>query len=498
MNNALSNLLSRAGYVVGLVSLLSLALLAGCAQQPQEAETTGKGAPEPTARTKVRTAGGSPGSTREATADRMEGTDEAPASTGDGEERVSRPSAADQNTAYGYTYGRPTGNRSVGGAARLPGSDPVDVRLSGVPDWVVGAPVGDDTVWTVALRDGRIEAFRLDGGTRRVESWSVSPDRLPPEYPPAVAVEGENLRLLVSTGRDASDSTHPTPISASKDKGSLVVAQDGRLFTQREGQVAPVGNPQVRALPDARPVRSPDGRIAVLSDPTRRYVHGVIGDDLEAEVITVLEPSKDGVGVASRVAPESGGVFELVSPLWFEGPGGEQLLAVTESVEGIGSRISAYRPDGNLVAAGPFYGEPQRWHHLLAAGPFGPNGELELAVVRTPHIGGVVEFYAVDGSSAELEITATQPGYATHRIYTRNLDTARAGDLDGDGRWELLIPDQTYTELGAVRHEPGGARVAWTLPAGGTMTTNLASAEESGGRALVAVGRADGMLRIWR
>ena len=101
-------------------------------------------------------------------------------------------------------------------------------------------------------------------------------------------------------------------------------------------------------------------------------------------------------------------------------------------------------------------------------------------MVRTPHIGGVVEFYAVDGSSAELEITATQPGYGTHRIYTRNLDTARAGDLGGDGRWELLIPDQTYTELGAVRHKPGGARVACALPAGGTMTTNLASAEESG------------------
>jgi hypothetical protein len=358
--------------------------------------------------------------------------------------------------------------------------------------------MGDDTVWTVALRDGRIEAFRLDDGTRRVDPWPVSPDRLPLGSPPAVAVENEDLRLLVSSGQGASNSTHPAPISPSKDEGSLVVARDGRLFTEREGRFAQVGDPQVRALPDARSVRSPDGRIAVLSDPTQRYVHGVIGDDLEAEGITVLKPSKDGVGVASRVSPESGGVFELVSPLWFEGSGGEELLAVTESVEGIGSRISVYRPDGDLVAAGPFYGEPQRWRHLLAAGPFGPNGELELAVVRTPHIGGVVELYDIDATMGVLEIAATQPGYATHRIYTRNLDTARAGDLDGDGRWELLVPDQTYTELGAVHHERGGARVAWTLPAGGTMTTNLASAEDSGGQALVAVGRADGMLRIWR
>ena len=97
-----------------------------------------------------------------------------------------------------------------------------------------------------------------------------------------------------------------------------------------------------------------------------------------------------------------------------------------------------------------------------------------------------------------MEIVATRPGYATHGIYTRNPDTARAGDLDGGEGWELLIPDHTYTELGAIRHERGRARVAWTLPADGVMTTNLASAEDSEGRALVAVGREDGTLRIWR
>lgn len=426
----------------------------------------------------------------------MRGKDAPPA--GHSEASVSSPPDMARNTAYGYTYGRSSGNRSISGSADLPSSEPVDVELGGVPEWVVGAPVEDDTVWIVALGDGRIDAFRLDGATGRVEPWPVSPDLLPAGSPPAVVVEEDDLRLLDASGRGASDSTHPVPITASEGEGSLVVARDGRLFVRREGRFASIGDPQVRALPDARPVRSSDGRIAVLSGPTRRYVHGVVGDDLEAGSITVLESSKTGVSVAGRIAPESGGVFELVSPLWFEEPGGEQLLAVTESAEGVGSRISVYRPDGNLVAAGPFYGEPQRWRHLLAAGPFGPNGELEIAATRTPHIGGIVEFYAIDAPSGELEITATQPGYATHRIYTRNLDTVRAGDLDGDGRWELLVPDQTYTELGAIRHERDGARVAWTLPAGGVMTTNLVSAEDSRGRALVAVGREDGTLRIWR
>ncbi len=130
-------------------------------------------------------------------------------------------------------------------------------------------------------------------------------------------------------------------------------------------------------------------------------------------------------------------------------------------------------------------------------GPFGPNGEIELVDTLTPHIGGTIEFYRPDLDNGSLDIAATQTGYTSHRIYTRNLDTARAGDLDGDGRWELLVPNDDYTELGAIRHETDGATVAWTLPVDGTIVTNLASATNSEGRAQVAAGREDAVLRIW-
>lgn len=400
--------------------------------------------------------------------------------------------------SYGYTYGMPSGNRVVEGSGDLPGSEPVDVGLSGEPAWVVGAPMEGDTAWVVALADGRIEAFRLDAKSGSVRPWPVSPDRLPAGSPPALAVEGEELRLVVSSDGGASTLTHPVRVSLGEPaKGSLLVAKDGAFFVGRDGRFTPVGDPQVVALPDARAVRARDGRIAVLSNPTRRYVHGVVGDDLEAASITVLEPKDDGLEVAGRVFAESGGVFELVSPLWFEGPGGRELLAVTESAEGVGSRIAVYDPGGALVAAGPFFGEPQRWRHLLAAGPFGPNGETEIAAIRTPHIGGVVEFYRIDADAGELEVAATRPGYASHEIYSRNLDAARAGDLDGDGALELLVPNQDRTGLGAIRHEQVGARVAWTLPADGVLTTNLAAATAAGGRVAVAAGRQDGVLRIW-
>jgi hypothetical protein len=139
-----------------------------------------------------------------------------------------------------------------------------------------------------------------------------------------------------------------------------------------------------------------------------------------------------------------------------------------------------------------------KWRHVLAAGPFGPNGEFEVAAVRTPHLDATVEFYRPDFESGTLDIVAELPGYTSHRLGSRNLDTARAGDMSGDGRWELLVPDPSYTELAAVRREGDGAEVAWTLPAGGEISTNIASATDEEGRASVAVGRSDGTLRVWR
>ncbi|MDQ3999518.1 MAG: hypothetical protein M3283_00640 [Actinomycetota bacterium] len=68
-----------------------------------------------------------------------------------------------------------------------------------------------------------------------------------------------------------------------------------------------------------------------------------------------------------------------------------------------------------------------RWRHLLAAGPFDQGGEVELAEIRMHHAGGKIEFYRPDFETGELKIAASVSGYTTHRIYSRNLDMARAG-----------------------------------------------------------------------
>ncbi|MFB0533852.1 MAG: hypothetical protein ACETWR_02605 [Anaerolineae bacterium] len=87
-------------------------------------------------------------------------------------------------------------------------------------------------------------------------------------------------------------------------------------------------------------------------------------------------------------------------------------------------------------------------------------------------------------------------GYTSHAIGSRNLDTVVAGDFDGDGRIELL-PNQARMSLAAIRREPGGAEVAWTIPAGGRVMTNLATVVFPDGTLAVGVGHEGNRLRLW-
>lgn len=399
---------------------------------------------------------------------------------------------------YGYTYGQASGNHVVEGTGRLPESEPVDVQLDGVPVWVAGVPLEDDTAWVAILEDGSVEAFRLDE-SGQAKSMPISPNRLAPGQPPLVEARGDSLKLVTSRYEAASELTHPVPVSPDGGKGQIGVEAGGSVFEEvSESDSVGIEETGLSALPDARFVQSPGGTLAFLSAPTERYDHGVLGDAIEADSMTLLHPGEQEDFKAETVFPASGGVFEQISPLWFEmlGVNGE-LVAVTESTPELATRVSVYSLDGSLVAAGPFIGEPYKWRHLISAGPFGPNGEIELVDTLTPHMGGTIEFYKPDLDNGSLNIVATQTDYTSHRIYTRNMDTARAGDLDGDDRWELLVPNDTYTELGAIRRTQDGSEVAWTLPADGTIVTNLASATNSEGRAQIGAGRQDGVLRIW-
>ncbi len=389
------------------------------------------------------------------------------------------------SASYGFTHQRADGNRMVAGRGSLPAARVVDVPIGGTPEWIVAAPQARGVIWITVRADGTAHAFRTVGA--EVEHIPFIPNRLPPGMPPLVQVAADMVTLVEPDGI-ASPLTHPVP------------GGDGLLWVTPEGDVAFSGSGDRRlaaqALPDARLVSDGTGLVAVLGGATQeRYRHGVLGDAIEATqlVLLTVEPALRIVRVIGLGEPD---VVEGIAPFWADLDGdGTSELVVTVSNSTIGGRIVIYGTDGQRVAEGPGFDHGGRWRHAIAVGPFATDGTQELAVVRTPHIGGVVEFYQL--LDAELRLTASLPGYTSHVLGSRNLDMAVAGDFDGDGQLELLLPVQDRTMLAGIRRTTTGAEQAWTVDVGGVAATNLAAVSLPDGRLVLGVGREDGTVRLW-
>ena len=251
----------------------------------------------------------------------------------------------------------------------------------------------------------------------------------------------------------------------------------------------------IDALTDSRLLTDETGRILVLANPSTRYTHGILGDTTEATGIALVE-TRPCPQVVTEISVSSPSVIEGLSPIWadLDGDSSREILVTVSNAEE-GARLIAYTETGEQHSIGRPIGRGFRWLHQLAVAPFGPNGEIEIATVLTPHIGGIVEFYQLINN--RLEVVARVPGYSTHIIRSRNLDMALAADLDSDGRIELLIPNKQFDTLGAIRRTANGAEVAWSIPAGGRITTNIAAVQLTDEHIVVGAGNSEKILRLW-
>jgi hypothetical protein len=250
----------------------------------------------------------------------------------------------------------------------------------------------------------------------------------------------------------------------------------------------------VRALPDARIAISDTGLGALYAASTTRYDHGILGDNLEGEMAVIYNPETLS---ETRIALPDNDVFEGVMPFWadIDEDGTHDLVTTVSNVE-VGARIRVYRTDGTMLAEGDPINEGDHWRHQLAFGAFGANGEHELVTVRTPDTGGVVEYYRYQ--DGKLVLTAEQPGYTSHVANTRNLDLAVAGDFNGDGQLEIVLPDQERHTLNALQRTMDGVAVVWSVSLDGALTSNLAAITLTNESLALAAGTDKGIIQVWQ
>ena len=253
---------------------------------------------------------------------------------------------------------------------------------------------------------------------------------------------------------------------------------------------------EINALPDARLVVDEQDRILVLGDATERYPHAALGDGLEAGSIKLIRTNPVPQVIRS-IDLEPPAVVEGVAPIWADLNGdGTREIIVTVSDADQGARLVVYAESGEQIAASTAIGQGNRWRHQIAAGPFGPNGEMELVDVLTPHLGRVVEFFRLD--SDELKVVAQLEGYTSHVLGSYNLDQAAGGDFDGDGLLEVLLmisrPDRTGGS--AAYHSRSNGTVDCTSGRKSQLQT-WEQLNCLNGQMVVGIGTDQQILRLW-
>jgi len=236
-----------------------------------------------------------------------------------------------------------------------------------------------------------------------------------------------------------------------------------------------------------------DGEIVVaLIDPVSRLNHGIVGDRVEGAGFAVV--NSDGT-IRSRITLDDPDVVEGRSAMLADVTGdGQTEIVVTLANADVGAWIAVFDLDGTLIGESAAIDLGNRWRHQLAVVP-DPDGPLLLNVI-TPHIGGTLQ--ALRLVEGRLESVATRGQYSPHAINSRILDGAYVGDLDGDGDWEVLLPNQARTQLVALSLSDGEFIEEFVLESNeGTRSLSNIAVIDWLGRTVVATVDTDGVATLW-
>ncbi|WP_295315384.1 VCBS repeat-containing protein [Roseobacter sp.] len=183
---------------------------------------------------------------------------------------------------------------------------------------------------------------------------------------------------------------------------------------------------------------------ARYADPTDRYAHAVLGDDVEN--ITLVLTLSDGT--ERRLSLPDDLVFEDTAPRLHDlDADGSPEVIVVESSQTQGARLAVWDHDGRITAT-PFIGTRFRWLAPLGAADLDGDGFVEIAWIDRPHLAKTLRIWRYDHSA--LTEVALLAGYTNHRIGERDI---AGGIRMCDGAPEMVLATADWSELVALRFD---------------------------------------------
>ena len=362
-----------------------------------------------------------------------------------------------------------------------------DINLGDIPTWVTGTSTPDGDVWVVALADGTVYGYQIPIGGQPLPV-EIPGGRLAPGQPPVLAVQGNSVRLATTP---ANASPNSVPVYLTGDRAAYVDNLQRLTVLEPDGTL---WRPDLKVLPDTRVVQVSPEKVLVLAEPTDRFPHSALGDNLEATAVVVVTV---GVNEVETIYRSGDDVIESIAPLLADADGdGVDDVVLTVSNDSEIWLVVASSTGGGVMAISDPVDRLLGWRHLVAVGPLGPTGQIEIVEVLYPDAQGSVRFLSLSGG--KLGVVATRTGYRSHEFGARNLEQTVAADVDRDGYVELIVPTLDRQHIAGVRHGPDGPVDMWSRPLGGTLASNIALLTRPDGTMSVAVATLEGSLRIWQ
>ena len=190
---------------------------------------------------------------------------------------------------------------------------------------------------------------------------------------------------------------------------------------------------------------------AQYASPVDRYGHFALGQP--HEYVYLIVTSDSGRKLALQLPDNE--VFEDLAPrlvrLAPDGP--IEILAIV-SRRNEGARLVVIQQRGDRLefsAETPAIGTPMRWLNPVGVADLDGDGTAEIALVTTPHIGGMLRVYR--RQVTKLVEIAALPGFSNHVLGSPELGLSMP--LSIVGKMRLLVPDTTRRYLRIAGLEAG-------------------------------------------
>lgn len=195
-------------------------------------------------------------------------------------------------------------------------------------------------------------------------------------------------------------------------------------------------------------------------EPTTRYAHVVLGDDIEygALEITVTNSAPQGLLIQPvykrsviTIKLPLDRVFEDLEPriadVNFDGIA--EVIVVESSVR-TGAQLAVYDSYGNKIAATPHIGTRFRWLAPIGAADLDEDGHVEIAYIDRPHLAKTLRIWRY--ADGDLQEVTSLTGLTNHRI---GEDFITGGLRNCDAGPELVVVDSDWRNIIGVRFDKG-------------------------------------------